>query len=138
MLAEAKLAVDIDDQSDLTSKGWNVENAALVTRPAGEHVSSDILISSPDEHPKQLLTNSKHGYDYVKSNDAFEANSEVGVDDKSSQSGEAKPEVDINNESDSTSRRSNAENASLVSREIIRQQEKAFHRTFLYLLLMNN
>ncbi|KAK4847408.1 hypothetical protein QYF36_001546 [Acer negundo] len=82
----------------------------------GEHVSSDVLISSPDEHPKHLRTNSKHGYDSVRSNDAFEANLEVEVDDKRSYSAEAKPEVDIKNESDSTSRSSNAENESLVTR----------------------
>ncbi|KAK3230338.1 hypothetical protein Dsin_002219 [Dipteronia sinensis] len=116
-LAEAKLAVDIDDQSDSTSRSSNAENAALVTRPAGEHVSLDVLISSPDEHPKQLRTNSKHCYDSVRSNDAFEENLEVEVIDKSSHLAEAKPEVDINNESDSTSRSSNAENASLVTQE---------------------
>ncbi|KAI9157153.1 hypothetical protein LWI28_017627 [Acer negundo] len=118
-LARAKLAVDIDDQSDLTSRSSNAENAALVTRPAGERVSSDYLIASPDEHPKQLQTNSKHGYDSGRSNDAFEANSEVEVNDKSSHLAEAKPKVDINNESDSTSRSSNAVNASLVTRENI-------------------
>ncbi|KAK3220734.1 hypothetical protein Dsin_014704 [Dipteronia sinensis] len=48
------------------------------------------------------------------SNDAFETNSEVEANDKNSHSAEAKPEVDINNESDSTSRSSNAENPSLV------------------------
>ncbi|KAK2642735.1 hypothetical protein Ddye_024498 [Dipteronia dyeriana] len=81
--AEAKSAVDIDDQSDSTSRSSNVENAALVTRPAGERVSSDDLISSLDEHLKQLRTNSKHGYDSLRSNDAFETNSEVEVNDKS-------------------------------------------------------
>ncbi|TXG49959.1 hypothetical protein EZV62_025834 [Acer yangbiense] len=116
-LAEAKLAVDIDDQSDSTSRSSNADNAALVTRPAGERISSDDLMSSPDEHPKQLRTNSKHGYDSVRSNDAFEANLEVEVNNKSSHLEETKPEVDINNESDSTSRSSNAENASLVTLE---------------------
>ncbi|KAK2637232.1 hypothetical protein Ddye_032024 [Dipteronia dyeriana] len=116
-LAEAKTAVDIDDQSDSTSRSSNVENAALVTRPAGERVSSDDLISSLDEHLKQLRTNSKHGYDSLRSNDAFEANSEVEENDKSSHLAGAKPEVDINNESHSTSRISNAENSSLVTRE---------------------
>ncbi|TXG49982.1 hypothetical protein EZV62_025857 [Acer yangbiense] len=60
------------------------DNAYLVTRPAGERVSSDDLVSSPDEHPKQLQTDSKLGYDSVRSNDAFESSSEVEVNDKSS------------------------------------------------------
>ncbi|TXG64893.1 hypothetical protein EZV62_011887 [Acer yangbiense] len=100
--AEAKPEVDIKNESDSTSRSSNAENASSassVTRknnsPAGESVSSDILISSPDEQPKQLGRTFENGYDHVRSSDAFEANSEVEVNDQSSLLVEAKPEVDV-------------------------------------------
>ncbi|KAL5734515.1 hypothetical protein ACOSP7_032376 [Xanthoceras sorbifolium] len=108
-LSEAKSAVDISNKSDSTVSSSNTENT-VVHRSAGDSISSDVLISSPDEQPERLLTTFKQGYDRVRSNDAFEANSEVEVNDKSSHLAEAKLEVDINNESDSTSRSSDAEN----------------------------
>lgn len=83
LAAKAKLEAEPDAQNESnstferSSQGELVDtkgstSIATARHPAGESISSDILISSPNDHLKQPQENSHNGSDCVRSTDASE------------------------------------------------------------------
>ncbi|KAJ0102704.1 hypothetical protein Patl1_06784 [Pistacia atlantica] len=78
---EEKKGVDIDNESGSTFRRLNTDNTVVrmnicstVTsfRTAGESISSDIFISSPDEHQEQLQMSDNDCCSHLRSNAPFE------------------------------------------------------------------
>ncbi|XP_044461042.1 protein ENHANCED DISEASE RESISTANCE 4-like isoform X2 [Mangifera indica] len=78
---EEKTKFDIDNESgssltrlntDNTMVRMNINSTVTSYRTAGESISSDIFISSPDEHQEQLHMSGNDSYSHLRSTAAFE------------------------------------------------------------------
>ncbi|KAH8480534.1 hypothetical protein H0E87_030707 [Populus deltoides] len=78
-LAGAKALLDASKESgsdfikSSIEKSVDKEGASVVAaqRPAGESISSDIFVTSPNEQPEKLHETGRHGFDHVQCTDTF-------------------------------------------------------------------